>query len=348
VWVVKGSGGGAGENWVSSSVRSRSAGVITATTTIQTSQPQVCSHQLLNPPALKTTNNNIPPADGSLEAMEAFWWSTAGIKCYDIDVVTLQDGTLMASHPNRLSTALSTITGYTRQQDEVHILTLENIQSVLGKEETRRSFPLLDEDLLPYYARLIKGSEPFFYGGVDDGSNAQRSLRGPLLNLDLKQGPYLTKERLLSIVDTILELEIENNVAICVTPLAEEEKQKQQQQQQQQQNNHHYLLDMLSILHEYNMQQKQSNNRIIPLGLVLRDLIEVDQDTARVQNLIRQYDSIKLLVPSYKFSEPWYQQIYSVFPRLPITVWTIDTQSEYQYSKSMNVSAVIANRPMDF
>jgi hypothetical protein len=347
VWVVKGSGGGGGEKRVSSSVRSRSGGM-TATTTTIPYQPQVCSHQLLNPPALSTSKNNKSPVDGSLEAMEAFWRSTPGIKCYDIDVVTLQDGTLMASHPNRLSTALSTTRGNTQQQDEeeVHGYTLEKIQSLLGKEETRRSFPLLDQDLLPYYARLIKGSEPCFYGGVDDGSNAQRSLHGPLLNLDLKQGPYLTKERLLQIVDTILELEIENNIAICVTPLSEEEKQQQQQQQQQQ--NNHYLLDMLSILHEYNMQQKQSNNRIIPLGLVLRDLIQVDQDTARVQNLIRQYDSIKLLVPSYKFSEPWYQQIYSVFPSLPITVWTIDTQSEYQYSKSMNVSAIIANRPMDF
>ena len=169
-----------------------------------------------------------------------------------------------------------------------------------------------------------------------------RLLHGPLLNLDLKQGPYLTKERLLKIVDTILELEIENNIAICVTPLSEEDEEKTNSNDQQ--------LDMLSILHEYNMKQQQ-NGRIIPLGLVLRDLIQVDQDVIRIHKLVTQDHpgSIKLLVPSYKFSETWYRQIYSILPsNIPITVWTINTQSDYEYSKSMNVSAIIANHPMDF
>ena len=84
---------------------------------IAMNQPQVCSHQLLNAPPLMHNNALRSVADGSIEAMESFWSSlTPGITCFDIDVVTLKDGSFIASHPNRLSKALSRENNQKQQQ----------------------------------------------------------------------------------------------------------------------------------------------------------------------------------------------------------------------------------------
>jgi hypothetical protein len=38
----------------------------------------------------------------------------------------------------------------------------------------------------------------------------------------------------------------------------------------------------------------------------------------------------------------------NVLSQLPMTAWTIDTREDYEYASGMNVSAVVANRPLDF
>mmetsp|Transcript_16838 Transcript_16838/g.46214 ORF Transcript_16838/g.46214 Transcript_16838/m.46214 type:complete len:317 (+) Transcript_16838:125-1075(+) len=75
--------------------------------------PLVCSHQLLNPPMLPVDpkrpapqDKSQPPPDGSLDAMSALW-HTGGVTCFDIDVVVLSDGMMLASHPRRLGAALA-------------------------------------------------------------------------------------------------------------------------------------------------------------------------------------------------------------------------------------------------
>ncbi|KAL3908300.1 MAG: hypothetical protein SGILL_008534, partial [Bacillariaceae sp.] len=335
-------------------------------------KPQVCSHQLLNPPpALKS--NSILPNDGSLLALKALW--TAGIECFDIDVVTLQDGTLLAAHPRRLAKTLKknadSSNNVISEEAKVHDNTLAQIQQVpMGKSPKdvggaeNFPFPVLDADLLPLYATLVKGSHPFFKKPTmkrlrqakRKSSSHPRRLQGPLLNLDLKQGPYLTKEKLLSIVDTIHKLQLEDNVAICATPLDDSDSTS---------------LDMLNILHQYNLQISESPvKKTIPLGLVLRDLVQQDQDVSQIRQRVQhQYaDSIRLLVPSFKFPSSWYREVYrdessdggidhghakapiakAILPQLPMTAWTIDSQQDFEYASQMDVAAVVANRPMEF
>jgi hypothetical protein len=122
-----------------------------------------------------------------------------------------------------------------------------------------------------------------------------------------------------------------------------------------------YQLDLLEIFHRYNTNlqnaEKQTGGgealpmKPIPLGLVLRDRVKEDQNVYRIQQLVQDNQpSIRLLVPSFKFASSWYHEIFSspILSRLPLTVWTVDEPQDYDYATKMNVSGVIANRPMDF
>lgn len=342
---------------------------------LHSQKPQVCSHQLLNPPPGTTVQGGKSDSDdGSLHAMTSLW-QVGGITCFDIDVVTLQDGTLVATHPRRLATALSKQLGILVEESQVQERNLSSLQSALG--EHMASFPLLDTQLLPHYTALVQGFHPFF----DNASTQQQQqennvlvttespppkLDGPLLNLDLKQGPYLTTERLMYIVDTIQKLQLESHVAICVTPMSTTE-----------QNNGTGTLDILTILHMYNENLLQlaaataavasdANaegvaplpalpppplKRPIPLGLVLRDHEVDDRRVDRIRQLVQDHaSSIRLLVPSFKFPSTWYLEVASTpaLSQLPMTVWTVDSPEDYDHATSMNVTAVVANEPMDY
>jgi hypothetical protein len=85
------------------------------------------------------------------------------------------------------------------------------------------------------------------------------------------------------------------------------------------------------------------------LGLVLRDLVDTDRDVERIKHLVEKYpDSIRLLVPSFKFQPSWYRRLGEQGINLPITAWTIDSDADFDYASRMKVSAVIANTPLDF
>ncbi|KAG7340663.1 hypothetical protein IV203_024206 [Nitzschia inconspicua] len=302
-------------------------------------RPQVCSHQLLNAP----TRHGDAPIDGSLPAMKAFW--DIGVTCFDVDVITLQDGTLLATHPRRLASMLSRKLPVVVEESQVHQWNISMIRDTLGEEVVDVTFPLLDVQLLPQYAQLIEGS-PAFFEPTDPQPHDNRyptKLTAPLLNLDLKQGPYLTEERLMHIVHSIANLQLESNVAICVTELTEHEKLS--------------ALDMLDILHRHNLQvitgvSDSIKQKPIPLGLVLRDRAEEDQNVERIRQIVQNHKphSIQLLVPSFRFESSWYQEIAAtpVLSRLPMTVWTVDEPDEYSYALKMNVTAIIANRPTDY
>lgn len=430
--------------------------------------PQVCSHQLLNPPPLTqqhtqphrrrrqglplstTTSTSTStsgldepttiihnnhhqhyhPVDGSIDAMTAFW--LAGITCFDIDVVTLMDGSFIVSHPTRLANAMK-IRDVHDDDDDIERYNLSTVRTtLLGANMNTDAFPLLDIDILPHYSKLLRGeyyydnnnnnndsrtsstmttttnkgsvpvvpSRPFFFvsSKVDnDGNNtvpvattagsttgrttttstlqssssssilsssilsssSSSLLHGPLLNIDLKLGPYLTKNRLIQIVHTIFEWNIQDNVAICVTPLTTTSDADDGPSS--------YMLDMLQILSDYNNNNVNSSNnsnnnnndiyniKRIPLGLVLRDRVVEDQNVTRIHQLLDDHsNSIRLLVPSLRFSYGWYESIRShdIYGKIPMTVWTIDSISDYEYAKKMNGNisssyAIIANRPMD-
>jgi hypothetical protein len=296
--------------------------------------------------------------------MRALWSSSASIRCFDVDAITLRDGTLLAAHPRRLAKALAVVherfPNMMQEEASVHENTGREIYQALtsnGRADGGDGFPFPDlEELLWQYASLVNGSHPFFdnqstksirHGSSRNKHHASR-LKGPVLNLDLKQGPYLTKDKLLSLAETIHQHQLEDFVAVCVTPLDSSDSTS---------------LDMLNILHEHNVASK--DDKIIPLGLVLRDLVPKDQDVSQIRQLARHYaGSIRLLVPSFKFPASWYQEMYrldeghdddhgkirttNVLSQLPMTAWTIDTREDYEYASGMNVSAVVANRPLDF
>jgi len=548
----------------------------TDTDSVASNRPLVCSHQLLNPPPRpvkwkqedKNENENVESdgrdkstgivPDGSLEAMTLFW-EVANITCYDIDVVVLKDGSLLASHPNRLraalikSTSTSTTsdvetprsnytTTTTRRRNSttastadtklktskvsfddddtfnryLRTVTLDELRTAGISSD---SFPLLDADILPHFSKLLRRSDnseeemdggsgssgrtPDGGGGAsgqdgktrdgdndpsdvnlpesknergdgsetmntvdmqdgeeheeldvnvtaktalkhrslsslkkkkrrkshgrrmlleeshaarnytavvdkritnDDGiknapSRSKATLSGPHINLDLKQGPYLTKDVLKRVVDKIYDLQLEDHVAICVTPLDDEKYTDDESSRKEGMNGDSVTtdpskpkkevpLDMLRILvsddegfypseernqtvtedatKKHNLRGRSSRNsnstinhdRMTPsrtrrsrpmLGLVLRDLVVEDRDVERIHRLVEKYpESIRLLVPSFKFQESWYKQLREYGVGLPMTAWTIDSNEDFEYAARTNVSAVIANNPFDF
>jgi glycerophosphoryl diester phosphodiesterase len=325
-------------------------------------RPQVCSHQLLNPPTQSlSSSSSSQPVDGSLQAMTALWLS--GVACFDIDVVTLPDGSLVASHPYRLLSAIAakdaTTTTTVTTADATILDQFTTLESLRQAGAETQAFPLLDTDLLPHYARLVEGLSPFYRKAHTMHSESQfqfqpQMLQGPLLNLDLKQGPHMTESRLMALVERIFDLHLQDYVGICVTPLDSKDDDGSRNGQ----------LDMLGILHRYNMQQQQATSnatnsdatttiaKTIPLGLVLRDRVERDQDVSWIEQIVRDHaGSIRLLVASVKFPPSWYEQIHDphlLVGSLPLTAWTIDQEDDYELASNLNASAVVANRPMKF
>ena len=376
--------------------------------------PLVCSHQLLNPPPLRpaqTTSSHsiIPPADGSIDAMTAFWYN-GGVTCFDIDVVVLSDGTMLATHPRRINAAIvESLRNSKKDENEneneivLEEYTLDSIRDVLGllvqnnnDDDTNNNlrssggggrgsysdskaspFPLFDEELLPHYAKLVRGIPGAFSGTTSTTLETTTktspppsppwALRGPLLNIDLKLGPYLTEERVLQLVDQIVNLGLENYVAVCVTPPPTTRTTKDEIEK-----NNTPAFDLLDVMQRFNTNYNniqttrdyhQNNNNhhggkriIIPLGLVLRDLVPEDADVNRVKQLVEELypESIKLMVASFKFPKEWYSEIRSSdsdsdsdnenkkskseLRRLPMTVWTIDSKEDYRYVASMTTT----------
>mmetsp|Transcript_33887 Transcript_33887/g.74344 ORF Transcript_33887/g.74344 Transcript_33887/m.74344 type:complete len:143 (+) Transcript_33887:159-587(+) len=97
---------------------------------------QVCSHQIQ---AMGFPGRSSPP-DGSKQAMVALW--NAGIHCFDIDIVTLKDGSLLVTHPSRFAARIG------ERKPEQYALDADRAD---GADEN--NFPLL-EDILETFASL--------------------------------------------------------------------------------------------------------------------------------------------------------------------------------------------------
>ena len=350
--------------------------------------------------------------------MTALWYE-GGITCFDIDVVVLSDGTMLATHPKRITTAISKALEQQQQQQQqqnnnnddkeeeeeeeekdvikIEEYTVDSIYDLLllssgGEEEEKKNknnspFPIFDTELLPHYADLVhttttsNTSSPRGQQQVHHHQQQEEEiivpwmLRGPLLNIDLKLGPYLTENRVLELLQSITDLGLEDYIAICVSPPEAYEYPSSSSS-----------LNLWEILHSYNnekkmeMETEKKKKKIIALGLVLRDLVPDEKNVNRIQQLVSQdYDlyksdsnsdsgadagadadsggSIKLLIPSFKFEKEWYNKIRGevanrssenenendstgaiLLRRLPMTVWTIDTIQDYQYVTSMTTT----------
>lgn len=165
---------------------------VTGNTSVTTTYnvPRVCSHQLLNAPA----DDHTAVVDGSLRALRAFW--KAGVSCFDIDIVTLRDGTLLVTHPRRLAEA----TG----MDRFHQHSLSAVRQA-GADVT--AFPILS-DVLQEFATLQKTTRQL---------STHDNLPLPLLNLDIKDSPVLTEDLMTQVVDSLSYWNILQHVAFCVT-----------------------------------------------------------------------------------------------------------------------------------
>jgi hypothetical protein len=301
--------------------------------------------------SIKKTNNNN---DGSLDAMTALWY-VGGITCFDIDVVVLSDGTMLATHPKRIMTDISKALEQThnninedKDKDAIKIeeYTVNSIYDLLllssgGNEEKNNSnpFPIFDTELLPHYADLVHGIPGAFSSNTTPRGQHQHEevivppwlLRGPLLNIDLKLGPYLTENRILELIQSITNLGLEEYIAICVSPPEAYELNPLTSSSSS-------SLNLWEILHRYNNNdkktEKKKKKKIIPLGLVLRDLVPDEKNVNRIRQLVSQDNdlyrsdygsaadvdvdggvngvgggSIKLLIPSFKFEKEWYNNI---------------------------------------
>jgi hypothetical protein len=279
---------------------------------------EICSHQILHaPPPLmgffsSPSSSRSPPPDGSLKAMKSLW-DVGGIRCFDVDVVTLQDGTLLASHPSRFASAV----GHTKTPAEY---TLAQAREE-GADEV--GFPIL-KNVLEMFASLVKtnGEGSFFHdnGGLSGMGIPQ--LFGPLLNLDLK-GPNLSTQHLRGIEDVVESLGIAENVAICATALGKDEVGPG--------------IDILRVL--------GGVDEKLPLGLVLRDRVETDKDFERVQALVQSHPAIKSLVPSNKFDTSYFDNVATL--GMAVTAWTVDDESELVHAIKGGLSAVVSNYPME-
>jgi hypothetical protein len=317
---------------------------------------QVCSHQILHAPARIVNSDNTDdfhhhnPADGSLEAMEALW-EISGIRCFDIDIVTLKDGTLLASHPSRLAKALLSPL---QEQKKAEQYSLDELRK---KGADAIAFPLLME-VLEKFASLVHAKEndgygPFYYDNIPINKSTPRipPLVGPLLNIDLK-GPNLTSHHLQMIGNELQRLNIVNHVALCATALDEEK------------NEVGPGIDLLQALGRNKPTRTTDNIRDtatteeedskgvlqLNLGLTLRDRVEKDQDTERVTSLVEQYPAIKLLVPSNKFEEEYFRTIFasssSTMSHIPVTAWTVDDGEGLIHAIQSGLSAVVSNNPV--
>lgn len=276
---------------------------------------QICSHQILNVPAMGLLGFKSPP-DGSVRAMELLW--DAGIHCFDIDAITLRDGSLLASHPSRFAAAV----GHTK----VETFTLDQSRRD-GADDA--GFPLL-HDILKAFSALVKrdGAEGSFYRASRSSDESQDfpRLDGPWLNIDLK-GPHLTTEHLRNLTEYVEgELGIGEHVSLCVTALEDNEKGPG--------------VDILRAIGGGDEQETR-----VPLGLTLRDLVENDGDANRVRSLVTKYPAIKVLVPSNKFDTSYFNSIAAF--GMPVVSWTVDEESGLIKAIKEGLSGIISNDPID-
>ena len=260
---------------------------------------KVCSHQVLNA---------FGSPDGSLQAMSALW--KAGISCFDIDIVTLKDGTLLTAHPRRFATAVGA--GAKAPQE----YTLEEAR-IAGVDEIR--FPLL-EDILVNFGTLVRAQS----NDYDESETLVFRHGGPLLNLDLK-GPNLTLDHVDKLRKVVAEQGISRNVAVCATELDV--------------NDTGPGVDLLTILGS-----KQSND--LRVGLVLRDRVAEDNDLARVLKLVAHYRGVELIVPSSQFDVEYFQYLQTHVHK-PITAWTVDDEEGLAHAIESGLDAVISNHPIE-
>lgn len=271
---------------------------------------QVCSHQILTAPVVGLLRRS-PPPDGSMQAMESLW--KAGIRCFDIDIVTLKDGTHLVSHPSRFAAAI----GERRpEQDTLDEARADGADAI--------GFPIL-QDILEKFASLVKkDGEGAYYATQNNGMIPP--LEGPLLNMDLK-GPNLSLQHLQQVEQAIKQLGINDNVVICATALEEGE-----------------IGPGIDILQIMGGDSEKEHKTQLQLGLVLRDLVEKDKDTARIQSLLTKYTAIKLFVPSNKFDLSFFGSIASF--SFPVTSWTVDNQEGLVHAITGGLSAIISNDPL--
>ena len=304
--------------------------------------------------------------------MTALWYE-GGITCFDIDVVVLSDGTMLATHPKRITTAISKALEQQQHQQQnnnnddkeeeeedkdvikIEEYTVDSIYDLLllssgGEEEEKKNknnspFPIFDTELLPHYADLVhtttttsntsspRGQQQVHHHQQEEEVIVPWMLRGPLLNIDLKLGPYLTEIRVLELLQSITDLGLEEYIAICVSPPEAYDYPSSSSS-----------LNLWEILHSYNndkememetekkKKKKKKKKKIIALGLVLRDLVPDEKNVNRIQQLVSQDNdlyksdsdsdsgadagadadsggSIKLLIPSFKFEKEWYNTI---------------------------------------
>lgn len=269
---------------------------------------KVCSHQILNAPY------NSP--DGSLQAMDALW--EAGIYCFDIDIVTLKDGTLLAAHPNRFAKAV--VVGAVNKRPEEY--TLEEARSA-GADEI--GFPIL-EDVLNHFANLVK-DKTTAHNNEDDKNGLGFRQGGPLLNLDLK-GPNLTMDHVNKLGEIITEQGIRGNVAVCATALGA--------------NDIGPGVDLMNILGT----KRNNNNNNLLIGIVLRDRVVEDNNLQRIMQLIEQYPAIELIVPSNKFEVTYFHTL-KKHAQKPITSWTVDDEEGLTHAILSGLDAIISNHPIE-
>lgn len=264
---------------------------------------RVCSHQLLNAP--KT--NGLLPKDGSIQAMDALW--QAGIHCFDIDIVTLKDGTLLTAHPKRFAAAVETNSIHDATAPEE--FTLKEARNA-GVDEI--GFPLL-KDALIHFGSLVTRAQ-------DNQSELSLSEGRPLLNLDLK-GPNLTIDHIINLEKMAKQNDILQYVVICATALGS--------------NDIGPGIDLLSLLGE-------KRNNSLKIGLVLRDRVEEDNDLERVHRLIDQYPAVELIAPSNNFNVQYFHSLKSA--QKPISSWTVDDEGGLLHAVESGLDAIISNHPI--
>lgn len=264
---------------------------------------RVCSHQLLNAP--KT--DGLLPKDGSIQAMDALW--QAGIHCFDIDSVTLKDGTLLAAHPKRFAAAVETNSIHDATAPEE--FTLKEARNA-GVDEI--GFPLL-KDALIHFGSLVKRAQR-------NQSELSLSEGRPLLNLDLK-GPNLTMQHIINLEQIAKENDILQYVVICATALGS--------------NDVGPGIDLLQLL-------GVKRNNSLKIGLVLRDRVDEDNDLERVFRLINQYSAVELIVPSNNFYVQYFHSLKSA--QKPISSWTVDDEGGLMHAVESGLDAIISNHPI--
>ena len=245
-----------------------------------------------------------------MQAMDALW--EAGITCFDIDIVTLKDGTLLTAHPNRFIDAVAVI-GVETMMKRPEEYAFEEARSA-GVDAIR--FPILD-DVLIHFAGLVKA--------YNNSNGLLFCQGGPLLNLDLK-GPNLTIDHVNNLEDIITEQGILGNIVVCATALGE--------------NDIGPGVDLLNVLGII----RNSNNLLI--GIVIRDRVVEDTNLDRVSQFIEQYPVIELIVPSNKFDVQYFHNLKKQAQK-PITSWTVDDEEGLVHAIQSGLDAIISNHPIE-